>query len=241
MNIVVSVDKNWAIGNDGNLLYRIHEDLRRFKELTFGKVVVYGRKTLSTFPNQEPLKNRINIILTKDKDFKIPNAWIVHSIKELLVLCANFKSENIYVIGGQSVYEQCIQYCDTAYVTMINSERVADAFFPNLLMNEEWVLKDNSADKHEGKFKYTFLTFKRTCEIDSPGNTILKRCPCCGNKARFLESARYERENDRFPKWYVQCSECGIRTQVATIEMVKNMWNNRVKTEFEKKMEDDLK
>ena len=117
MNIVVSVDKNWAIGNDGNLLYRIHEDLRRFKELTFGKVVVYGRKTLSTFPNQEPLKNRINIILTKDKDFKIPNAWIVHSIKELLVLCANFKSENI----SSSIPKNTFLYVDTLPVIYLNS------------------------------------------------------------------------------------------------------------------------
>ena len=70
---------------------------------------------------------------------------------------------------------------------------------------------------------------------------VLKKCPFCGGYAMFCEDMRFHEKKDSFPKWYIQCSECGIRTQVATIEMVKKMWNNRVKTKFEALMEDDGK
>ena len=81
MNIIVAVDKNWAIGKENKLLVSIPADMKFFRSTTTGKVVVMGRKTLESFPNGLPLKNRTNIVLTKDKNYKVKDAIIVHSIE----------------------------------------------------------------------------------------------------------------------------------------------------------------
>ena len=83
MNLIVAVDNNWAIGNKNKLLVSIPNDMKHFREETTGKVVVLGRKTLETFPQGQPLKNRTNIILTKNKNFKVKDAIVVHSLEEL--------------------------------------------------------------------------------------------------------------------------------------------------------------
>ena len=84
MNLIAAVDKNWAIGLNNKLLVSIPEDMKFFRKTTTGKVVVMGRKTLESFPNGLPLKNRVNIVLTSDKNYKVKDAIIVHSMDELL-------------------------------------------------------------------------------------------------------------------------------------------------------------
>ena len=115
MNIIVAVDKNWAIGKENKLLVSIPADMKFFRSTTTGKVVVMGRKTLESFPNGLPLKNRTNIVLTKDKNYKVKDAIIVHSIEEALEELKNYASEDVYVIGGDSIYAQMLPYCDTAH------------------------------------------------------------------------------------------------------------------------------
>lgn len=136
MNIIVAVDKNWAIGKENKLLVSIPADMKFFRSTTTGKVVVMGRKTLESFPNGLPLKNRTNIVLTKDKNYKVKDAIIVHSIEEALEELKNYASEDVYVIGGDSIYAQMLPYCDTAHVTKIDFGYEADAWFPNLVENE---------------------------------------------------------------------------------------------------------
>ena len=131
MNIIVAVDKNWAIGKENKLLVSIPADMKFFRSTTTGKVVVMGRKTLESFPNGLPLKNRTNIVLTKDKNYKVKDAIIVHSIEEALEELKNYASEDVYVIGGDSIYAQMLPYCDTAHVTKIDFGYEADAWFPN--------------------------------------------------------------------------------------------------------------
>ena len=138
MNIIVAVDKNWAIGKENKLLVSIPADMKFFRSTTTGKVVVMGRKTLESFPNGLPLKNRTNIVLTKDKNYKVKDAIIVHSIEEALEELKKYASEDVYVIGGDSIYAQMLPYCDTAHVTKIDFGYEADAWFPNLDENEEW-------------------------------------------------------------------------------------------------------
>ena len=129
MFIVVAVDRNWAIGKNGGLLYRIPHDMANFRELTIGKTIVYGRKTLETFPHGEPLKGRTNIILTRDEQFSCEGATIIHSTNEL----KNYPSRNLYVIGGANVYQQLYRKCEYAFVTYIDNVTLGcDAFFPNL-------------------------------------------------------------------------------------------------------------
>ena len=106
MNLIVAVDNNWAIGSKNELLIRIPNDHKHFREETTGKVVVLGRKTLETFPQGMPLKNRINIILSKDQNYQVKDAIVVHSIEELLEELKKYDEENIYIIGGESIYRQ---------------------------------------------------------------------------------------------------------------------------------------
>ena len=132
MNLIVAVDENWAIGNKNSLLVSIPNDQKFFRQETTGKVIVLGRKTLETFPGGLPLKNRTNIILTSDTNYQVKDAIIVHSIKELLEELKKYSSDDIYIVGGSSVYEQMLPYCDVAHVTKIDHAYVADSYFPNL-------------------------------------------------------------------------------------------------------------
>ena len=120
MNAIVAVDNNWAIGNKGKLLVSIPNDMKRFREITTGKVVVLGRKTMATFPNGMPLKNRTNIVLSKDEKYKAGDAIVVHSIDELLEELKKYNTEDVYIIGGDSLYKQMLPYVDTCEVTKIN-------------------------------------------------------------------------------------------------------------------------
>ena len=115
MNIIVAVDKNWAIGKDNKLLVSIPADMKMFRQETTGKVVVMGRKTLESFPNGLPLKNRTNIVLTGNKDYNVKDAIIVHTVEELLEEIKKYPSEEVYCIGGDSVYKQLLPYCEQTY------------------------------------------------------------------------------------------------------------------------------
>lgn len=161
MNLIVAVDKNWAIGNDGELLEIIEGDMQNFKKTTTGKIIIVGRETLKTFPNGSPLKNRTNIILTKDKNFKIANGIIVNSVDELLEKIKAFNLEDIYVVGGASVYQQLLPYVNTAYVTKFYKEHPADKYLPNLDLMPEWKLSETSEIYKENDIEYTFNIYKR--------------------------------------------------------------------------------
>jgi dihydrofolate reductase len=142
MNIVVAVDSEWGIGLKDQLIVRISEDMKRFRALTIGKIVVLGRKTLETFPEGRPLEQRINIIMTRHDDFAVGSALICHSLGELAKLLQGLPDENIYVIGGASIYELLLPYCRYAYVTRIEYTGQADCYFPNLDEDQAWELAD---------------------------------------------------------------------------------------------------
>ena len=161
MNLVVAVDENWAIGNKNQLLVRIPNDHKMFRELTTGKVVVLGRKTLETFPQGLPLKNRTNIILTTDKSFQVKDAIVVHSIEELLEELKKYNEEDIYIIGGESVYRQMLPYCKVAHVTKNDQSYEADTYFPNLDADEEWQLVADSEEQTYFDIAYQFLKYER--------------------------------------------------------------------------------
>ena len=103
MNLIVAADKNWGIGKDNKLLVSIPSDMKFFRQETMGKVVVMGRKTLESFPNGLPLKNRTNVVLTSDKNYQVKDAVIVHSIDEVLEELKKYDDDEIYVIGGGKV------------------------------------------------------------------------------------------------------------------------------------------
>ena len=161
MNLIVAADNNWAIGNKNKLLVSIPNDMKHFREETTGKVVVLGRKTLETFPQGQPLKNRTNVILTKNKNFKVKDAIVVHSLEALLEELKNYEDEDIYVIGGDSVYKQLLPYCTVAHVTKVDHEYEADTYFPNLDKDLNWQITAESDEQTYFDLPYQFLKYER--------------------------------------------------------------------------------
>lgn len=161
MNLIVAVDKNWAIGNQNKLLVSIPADMKFFRETTTGKVVVMGRKTLESFPGGQPLKNRTNIVLTKDRNYHVKDAVIVHSLEELMDELNKYPDDSVYVIGGESVYKMMLPYCTDAYITKIDHAYDADTFFPNLDETEEWVLEGETEEQTYFDLEYVFTKYKK--------------------------------------------------------------------------------
>ena len=159
MNMIVAVDSNWAIGHKGKLLVSIPEDMQFFRRETTGKVVVMGRKTLESFPNGLPLKNRVNVVITKDKEYNVKDAIICHSIEEALEVLKQYNDEDIYVIGGESIYRQFLPYCSVAHVTKINYSYDADTYFPNLDEMEEWTIEESSDERTYFDLEYEFVKY----------------------------------------------------------------------------------
>ncbi len=161
MNLIAAVDRNWGIGLNHALLVQIPEDMKRFRQITTGNVVVMGRRTLESFPGGQPLKDRANIVVTADRDYQVKGAVCVHSMEELTDELGKYDSERIYIIGGESIYRQLLAQCDTALITKINYEYQADAWFPNLDQIEEWVLSDESDEQTYFDLEYYFQRYER--------------------------------------------------------------------------------
>jgi len=161
MNLIVAVDKNWAIGYQNKLLVSIPSDMRFFKEQTSKKVVIMGKNTLESFPGGRPLMNRVNIVIALEKDYKVKDCIVVYSIEEALETAKKYRSEDIYIIGGASIYRQMLPYCDLAYITKIDYEYQADTYFPNLDEMDEWVLEKESEEQTYYDLPYTFCRYER--------------------------------------------------------------------------------
>ena len=161
MNLIAAVDENWAIGNGGDLLIRIPADHKNFRQETTGKVVVLGRKTLETFPQGLPLKNRTNIILSANPEYKVKNATVVHSLEELLSELEKYDTQDVYIVGGESIYRQLLPYCDVAHITKIDHVYDADAYFPNLDEMPQWQITADSDEQTYFDITYHFLKYER--------------------------------------------------------------------------------
>ena len=161
MNLIVNVDSNWAIGYRGKLLVSIPEDMKFFRSETTGKVVVLGRKTLDTFPGGQPLKNRTNIILTRNPNYQVKGAIICHSVEEVLEELKKYNSEDVYIIGGDSIYKEFLPYCDVAHVTRTDHVYDADAWFPNLEEDPAWVLTGESEEQTYFDLEFRFCRYER--------------------------------------------------------------------------------
>lgn len=166
MNLIGAVDKNWGIGKDNNLLVSIPNDMRHFRELTTDKIIIMGRKTIETFQNGNPLMNRINIVLTNNTDYKMKNVEVVHSVDDAVdklneFYLKGYTSDDVFVIGGESIYKQFISYCDTAYITKIDCEYEADTFCPNFDEMSDWQLVEQSDEQTYFDLEYDFRKYKK--------------------------------------------------------------------------------
>ena len=170
ISAIVAVDNDWGIGYDGNLLERIPEDMKMFRELTENNIVIMGRKTWDSLPGLLP--NRVNIVISSTLSwlsFQTPTeAPYIANMKgierDLAFIHCGYKisDKDIFIIGGGQIYKQLLPYCDQVYVTKIlkNHENI-DTFFPNLDKSKEWEIDTCTELRYSNDIPYAFLTYKR--------------------------------------------------------------------------------
>lgn len=165
MNLIAAVDRNWAIGRQDELLFRIRADLRRFKQLTERNIVICGRRTVQTFPGGKPLPGRINLILSRQNDLKIEDAVMCKDEKELFaelnsLINIGYNDSQIFVIGGASIYRLLMPYCKQAFITYIEKTvEDADCFLPDFDILDNWYLHDVSDAIIEDDIEFKYRTY----------------------------------------------------------------------------------
>ncbi len=158
MDAIVAVYSDWGIGDGGTQPVVLKADRAHFRQVTEGNAVIVGRKTLSDFPGGRPLKNRYNIVVTR-QDIRIEGAQVVHSTEEALAAAA--QHPRCLVIGGASVYRQFYPHCDRVFLTKIDLAPHSDSFFPNLDADPAWVCTDQGEWLEEDGLRYCFCTYER--------------------------------------------------------------------------------
>jgi dihydrofolate reductase len=158
MKAIVAVSSDWGIGLNGRLLFHLPGDMIYFREKTWGLTMVMGRTTLESLPGKKPLKGRDSIVLSSDTGLKVDGARIVRNIDELFAVLKHCMNE-VFVIGGESVFRLLLPYCEAALVTKVDAGPEADRFFPNLDGMPEWIIAEQSEDITENGLTYRFFTY----------------------------------------------------------------------------------
>lgn len=161
MKLIAAVDKNWGIGYQNKLLVSIPADMKNFQFLTTGQVVVMGRKTLESLPGGLPLAQRTNIVLTRDTNWSVKNAKVVHSVEEALEVLKSYEGKSVYIIGGESIYRQFLPHADEAIITYIDYAYHADTYMENLDKSPEWELCEESEEQTYFNLEYYYRTYRR--------------------------------------------------------------------------------
>ena len=161
ISIVGAVDKKWGIGLNNKLLISIPADMKQFAELTTGHVCIMGRNTLQSLPGCRPLVNRVNIVLSRDKDFKVAGVTVVNTVEEALKEASKYTGKEIFIIGGESMYKEFLPYADTAYITYIDYAYQADRHMPNLDEDEQWQLINESDEQTYFNVEYYYRKYKK--------------------------------------------------------------------------------
>ena len=161
MDLIVAVDEKWGIGKDGDLLHPISADLKYFRQKTTGNVLVMGRKTLESFPNKKPLPNRVNVVLTTNKNYEADGVVFCYDLADLPEVLKPYEDKQIFVSGGGTIYEQMLPMCDTAYITKVHTTPDSDTFFPNLDESPDWYLEEVLQSGEENGISYEMCLYKR--------------------------------------------------------------------------------
>ena len=159
MNAIVNISPKWGIGSNHRLLVHIRKDMRRFREITEHNTIIVGRETLATFPNGQPLKNRENIVMTRNPDFRIDGAVACHDITMLKTLLSERDPNKVFVCGGEQIYRLLLPYCEKVLVTLTYTDTDADRYFPNLNQLEQWILTEVGEKQYENDIAFRFLTY----------------------------------------------------------------------------------
>lgn len=159
MKAILHADKNWGIGKNNSLMFRLPADMKFFKQTTTDNVVVMGSNTLKSLPQSKPLKDRINIVLYPDGEDR-EDCKIVRSVEELFKEIKKYPPEKVFVIGGQMMYKTLLSFCDEVLVTKVEAEGNADVFFENLDKNENFKLVYESEPQETNGYTIRFTTYK---------------------------------------------------------------------------------
>ncbi len=161
MIAILHADKKWGIGKKNDLMFRLPLDMKFFRETTLGKVVCMGYNTLLSFPGGKLLKNRTNVVLCEE-GVSPEGCVAVHSVKELLETVEKYPPDDVFVIGGGSVYRTMLPYCDKVYLTKVDADGGAEVFFPNLDEDENFVLKSESEPVVDNGYTIRFTVYENT-------------------------------------------------------------------------------
>lgn len=158
MELIVAVYEDWGIGKDGTQPVALSADRKFFRETTRGAMVIAGRRTIGDFPGQKPLPGRVNVALTRS-GCEIPGFTVCASAEEAVELAKT--AERAFVIGGGTVYNQMLPYCDSAYITKVHTTTDCDTWFPNLDEMDDWYLAETLLSGEENGIAYEMLLYKR--------------------------------------------------------------------------------
>ncbi len=158
MKAILHVDKEWGIGKNNELMFSIPADMKFFRETTINNVVVMGNNTLKSFPNGLPLKNRVNIVLSRTASRN--DCVIVKSLSDLFEELKKYDTNNVFVIGGASIYKELLPYCNEVLVTKVDAIGGADTFFENLDNNNDFELVFESEPVETNGYTIRFTTYQ---------------------------------------------------------------------------------
>ena len=165
MKMIFAIDENWNIGYDGNMLFKISNDLQRFRTLTETNIIIMGRKTFESLPDREALPDRINIVITRDVNYTAEDIMVVTSMDELFQLLEEINPDNTmvnFVIGGGNIAHQLLQYCNYAYITkVLRSFDATDTLIPNLDEDQDWEVVSQSPYYMQDDLMYNYVDYTR--------------------------------------------------------------------------------
>lgn len=165
MNLIFAVDGNWRIGTNGKMLVTIEEDLHRFRRITEGHIVIMGRKTVEALPEKKPLENRINIVVTRSTEFHKDGFIVLNSLEDLFPLLKEInpnKEKEVFVAGGGTIARQLLLFSKKAYITKVFMDFPdADTFIPNLDLDPDWKIVNESEVFEENKIYYRYVDYER--------------------------------------------------------------------------------
>lgn len=169
MKLIFAVDNNWNIGYDGDMLFKISKDLQRFRSITEENIIIMGRKTFESLPDRKALPNRINIVVTRDKEYKAEDVLVVNSIDELFVLLKKINPDEeklIFLIGGGNLTHQMLEYATFAYITKVNKAfESSDTLIPNLDKDDNWDIVNESETDYQDDLEYKYVDYTRVKEF----------------------------------------------------------------------------
>lgn len=160
LRAILHADKKWGIGKKNDLMFALPKDMKFFRSTTKGHTVAMGENTLISFPNSQPLKNRTNIVLSQDISHNYDGVINVHSFDEFLqTIKKHLETDDVYIIGGASIYRQMIPYCDEVYLTKVDADGQAEVFFPNLDEDPNYILSYASEKEEDNGYTIQFTTY----------------------------------------------------------------------------------